>query len=410
MKILMINKFYRPVGGPETVVFDTTRELVRLGHTVIPFAMSHPDNVETEYSRYFVPQLDYNSAGGKGPGRLFREAMDIVYSRESKRRIEQLISDTKPDIAHLHNIYHQLSPSILVALKRAGIPTVLTLHDGKLMCANMLFISHGEVCERCAGRWFHHAVLRRCVKDSYSASLVCCVEETLHRVMRIYEKNVDLFISPSQFLRDKLVECGRLPEDKVRVLYNYAHVGTTPPATSSGDYGLYLGRVETYKGVGTLLDACRRNPDIPVRIAGDGGYLRTAQDRCRDEGIHNVEFAGFVTGDVLSALVAGARFVLVPSQWYENCPMVVLEAFSAGKPVIASEFGGIPELVDHGTDGLLFKAGDTGELAQCMRALFDDPAKSSGMGARGYAKVAERFSLESYMGSLLEIYRGLVRS
>lgn len=404
LTVLQCNKFYRPVGGPETNMINLIRELKALGHEAIPFAMAHPDNVPSEYSDYFVSCIDYNNRGAsKGMG-LIREAAGIIYSVEAKRKIERLIAAVKPDIAHAHNIYHQLSPSILVALKQAGIPTVLTLRDGKLVCANMLFLNHGKVCDRCKGRWFHNAVRYKCVKDSYASSMVCCIEETIHRAFGMYERNVDLFLSPSRFLKGKMVEHGRLKESQVEVLPNYADVRSWVPNYTPGDYGLFVGRIEPLKGVATLWKACKEIPTFEIRLAGRGPLLEEGEQFCRDNGLDKVKHIGFQTGEDLKALFREARFIVLPSECYENCPMVILEAFAAGKPVIGSRIGGIPELIDHESDGLLFEAGNAGELAAAMRLLAENPDLASEMGRRGRAKVEERHSVETHMKTLLDIY------
>lgn len=404
MKVLVCNKFYRPVGGPETVVFDTIRELEARGHTPIPFAVEHPENRESEYSKYFVPDIDYNARQSKGIGRLVKEASDIIYSREARQKIETLIADTRPDIAHAHNIYHQLSPSILVALRKAGIPTILTLHDAKLLCANMLFLTHGKVCEKCAGKWFHHAVLNKCVKDSYAGSAVCCVEEVIHRLTGVYERNVDLFITPSQFLKGRMVKYGRLRADQIEVLPNYADLRSISPSYDPGDYGLFIGRIEPLKGVLTLLRACGDVGGFEIRFAGRGPLMEECERIVSEEGLTNAKLLGFQTGEDFTRQLTQSRFVVLPSECHENCPMSILEAFSAGKPVIASNLGGIPELIDHGVDGLIFEAGNAGELASCMRQLIENPEMAREMGKRGRAKVEERYSIEKHMQALLGIY------
>jgi len=404
LRVLLCNKFYRPVGGPETAMLETVRQLKARGHVPIPFAMAHPDNVASEYSDYFVSNIDYEVRGIAKGTRLIREAAGIIYSVEAKRSIERLIADTKPDIAHANNIYHQLSPSILVALKKAGIPTVLTLRDAKLLCANMLFLTHGRICEKCAGRRFYHAITNKCVKDSYASSALCCVEETLHRWFGLYERNVDLFISPSRFLKGKMVEHGRLPESQIEVLPNFSNTEAVTPDYRPGDYGLFLGRLEPLKGVTTLLDACKEVPDFGVWLAGRGPMLEEAEQFCRDHGLDRVRFLGFQTGEALSRLRKESRFVVLPSICYENCPNVILEAFAAGKPVIASRSGGIPELINEGVDGFLFDTGDAAGLASAMRRLIEDPELASEMGKQGRAKVEEHYSIGAYMKSLLGIY------
>lgn len=403
MKVLLCNKFYRPLGGPETVVLDTVRELKALGHTPIPFSMEHPDNLESEYSAYFVSNVDYNTKQSRG-GRLIREAVNLLYSREAKRNIRRLIADTRPDIAHAHNIYHQLSPSILTALRGAGIPTVLTLHDSKLLCANMLFLTHGRICEKCRGRRFHHAVLNKCVKDSIASSLLCCVEETIHRWTAIYEKNVDLFLTPSRFLKDKLVQHGRLDADRIEVLPNYADTRTIVPSCGPGSFGLFIGRIEPLKGVMTLLKACSRIPDFEIRLAGKGPLLEEGERFCREHGLTKVKFVGFLGRDELTGMLRECGFVVLPSECYENCPMTVLEAHASGKPVVASRIGGIPELVSHESDGLLFEPGDADALGAAMRRLIEDPDAAVEMGRKGRAKVERSYSIDAYMKSLLAIY------
>ena len=410
MKVLLCNKFYRPLGGPETVVLDTVRELQALGHVPIPFSMEHPDNLESEYSAYFVSNIDYNTKQNRGV-RLIREAVNLVYSREAKRNIERLIADTKPDIAHAHNIYHQLSPSVLTALKNARIPTVITLHDGKLLCANMLFLTHGRICEKCRGRRFHHAVLNTCVKDSVASSLLCCVEETIHRWTAIYERNVDLFLTPSRFLKDKLVEHGRLDAARIEVLPNYADTRTLIPNYQPGDFGLFVGRLEPLKGVMTLLRACRQIPGFEIRLAGKGPLLEEGERFCRENRLEKVKFVGFLPRDALNEMLREARFIVLPSECYENCPMTVLEAHASGKPVIASRIGGIPELVNHESDGLLFEPGDADALGAAMRRFMEDPGAGVEMGKKGRAKVEQSYSIDAYMKSLLAVYdRVLSRS
>ncbi|MEN6372618.1 MAG: glycosyltransferase family 4 protein [Armatimonadota bacterium] len=408
MNILLCNKFYRPFGGPETILFDCAREFTARGHNVIPFAMSHPDNVESPYSNYFVSNVDYNKKGSKSIKKLFKEAADLVYSKDARVQIEKLIAASHPDVAHAHNIYHQLSPSILVALKKAGVPTLLTFHDYKPLCANMNLLTHGKLCEKCAGRRFYHAVRNKCVKDSYVNSMLCFIEETLHRWIGTYERNVDLFISPSRFLKDMLVKYGRIPERQIRVLPNYANTKSVVPNFTPGSYGLFVGKIETFKGVGTLIEAAKQLPDFEIRLAGRGPYLEECQAKVTDSGQQNVNFLGFQTGDNLFRQLEESRFVIVPSEWYENCPMVVLEALAAGKPVIASKIGGIPELVNHGTDGLLFEPGNVDELAQCMKTLIDDPDKASEMGLAGRKKVEQHYSIENYISSTLNLYTELI--
>lgn len=408
LKIIVCNKFYRPIGGPETIIFDTIRELKALGHESFPFAMAHPDNLESEYSDYFVQGVDYNTKQSKGVKRILSEARNIIYSTEAYNKITQLVDKVHPDIAHAHNIYHQLSPSILVALRKAGIPTVLTLHDYKLLCANMALLRKGQVCERCRGRKFYNAVINKCVKDSYANSLLCCIEETLHRVMGIYERNVDLVISPSQFLKQKLVEHGRLKENQIEVLPNYANTNIISPNFQAGEYGLFVGKLEKLKGVMTLLEACKIFPDFGIRFAGRGELLEEGTRFIESNKLDKIHFLGFQSGDDLIRLLKESRFVVAPSEWYENCPMVILEAFAAGKPVIATKMGGIPELINDGVDGMLYESGNADELANCIRKLAENPELAVEMGRNARKKVEQNYSMNVYMDRLLGLYNRVI--
>lgn len=408
LKIIVCNKFYRPVGGPETIVFDTMRELRSLGHEPIPFAMAHPDNLESEYSDYFVQDVDYNTKQSKKVTRLLSEARNIIYSKEAYNKITRLIDKVHPDIAHVHNIYHQLSPSILVALRKAGIPTVLTLHDGKLLCANMVFLRKGEVCERCRGWKFHNAVINKCVKDSYANSLLCCIEESLHRIMHIYEQNVDLFITPSRFLKSKMVEHGRLKENQIEVLPNYANTNIISPDFHAGEYGLFIGSLTKLKGFMTLLESCKIFPDFGIQVAGRGNLLEEGTRFIESNKLDKVQLLGFQSGDNLIRLLQKSRFVVVTSECYENCPMVILEAFAAGKPVIATRLGGIPELIDDGVDGLLYEPGNAQELANCMRTLSENPKMAVEMGRKARLKVEQNYSMDAYMDKLLKLYNRVI--
>src|SRR3990170_3374023 len=236
MKILLANKFYYPRGGPETVMLQQEKHLKALGHQVIPFAMQDEKNLGSDFSQYFVSSVDYHRLNGSWWGNS-KTALKMIYSPESKGKIEQLLDLTNPDIAHLHNIYHQISPSILKSFKKRNIPVVMTLHDFKLVCPNYSFYREGQNCEECQGRRFYKAVQHRCIQNSRLKSLVCAAEGYFHAWTRTYTDNVNLFIALSRFSLNRFIQYG-LPEDKLSLLPNGLELKEYKPSYQPGDYVL----------------------------------------------------------------------------------------------------------------------------------------------------------------------------
>ncbi|MCL6520202.1 MAG: glycosyltransferase family 4 protein [Armatimonadetes bacterium] len=402
MRILLCNKFYRPVGGPEWMVYDMTRRFEEAGHTVIIFSMEHPDNWQSPYSKYFMPNVEYSEGTAYGLKRKIEEAFRIIYSFEARKRIELLIKDTKPDIAHLHNIYHQLSPSIIHALKKHNIPIVMSLHDYKLICPAIRMFVRDKVCDKCIGGRFYNAIRCRCVKDSLVYSLICCLEAYVHRILKVYNC-VDLFISPSDFLREKMIKSG-VPADKIITQHVAVELSQFKPSKNGGHI-LYMGRLTKEKGVLTLAKAAAKLPNVRFCFAGEGEARAEIESMIEQENINNIVLAGFKAGKDLINLIEDSLAVVVPSEWYENCPRTVLEGFACGKPVIGSRIGGIPELICEGVDGYLFEPGNYAELADKILELLSDEKRRVEMGLAGRRKMEEHFSPDAFYSGTLDIYR-----
>ncbi|HYM15500.1 MAG TPA: glycosyltransferase [Dehalococcoidia bacterium] len=405
MKILQINKFHYNRGGAETVCFAEADLLHRHGHDVIPFSMHDPRNAPTPYERYFVSNVDLRETEGGLPGKA-AAAVRILYSREAERKLARLIRDTRPDVAHLHNVYHQLSPSVLRALGKAGVPAVMTLHDYKLICPAYTLYTEGAPCERCLGGRYYNAVLHRCVKGSRARSAVCASEAYLHRWLRLDRDVVKFFIAPSEFLAQKMIKFGTDPRRLVHIP-NFIEPGPDPAPGDPAPYVLYAGRVERVKGIGTLLRAVKDGAvarETELRIAGDGEARGEYEAWCRENGLANVRFLGHLPQEALKPVVEGASFVVVPSEWYENAPLSVLEAAERGKAVIASDMGGLPELVRHGATGLVFRAGDAAALRAVIEDLLSRPEAAREMGRKARALVLERHGPDTHYRQLVAAY------
>jgi glycosyltransferase involved in cell wall biosynthesis len=414
MKILFINKFFFHNGGSETVFFQERDFVMRQGHEVLDFSMEHPRNYDSRFAEYFVPNVDYHRDVGKGTVKsLFesvRKGFEFVHNGRALRRLEALIRKEKPDIAHLHNIYHQLTPSIIPLLRRFGVKVVLSLHDYKLLCPAYLMINNDRVCNKCKGKHFWRATFHRCAEGSYARSALLSFEAYWHKLFRSYE-SVDLFVSPSRFLANLLSKY-RVERGKILVLRNGVEIDDGGLSEIEDEYIIYFGRVSREKGVETLLAAydemlrereaqslkCQR-----LRIVGSGSLLAGLRVR-----YPRVEFLGYQSGDTLRDLVAGSSFAVVPSEWNENCSLSVLEAMRQGKPLVASRIGGVPEQVQDGECGLLFEAGDVADLKRKMISMMDDAALRRRMGRAAREKLKREYSLGDHCEALVAAYKGLL--
>jgi glycosyltransferase involved in cell wall biosynthesis len=401
VRLLLGNKFWYPKGGTETYLFELSEELAFHGYEVIPFAMNHPRNRESAYSRFFVDEVDYDRKSSWYSS--VRSAQRILYSAQAKSRLRALVDETKPGLAHLHNIYHQISPSILPLLKRRGIPVVMTLHDLKIACPNYKMRTGGAICERCLTGKYHHAVLNRCVRGSVLASALCATEAFLHRATGVYRNNVDCFIVPSDFFRRKIAQAG-IPEEKIVHIPSFTHVERYQPNFGGSDYFVYVGRLSEEKGLPTLLEAMRGLRRGKLVIIGDGPQRALLSSLVESRGLSNVELVGPKSGAELQALLRGAAFSVIPSEWYENCPRAGIESFACGKPVIGSDIGGLPEMIENGRTGLLFKAFSAEDLREKISYLFERESLIVEMGRNARIKAERDYSVKAHLNKLLEVY------
>jgi|Deesub1362A_J573_1020465.scaffolds.fasta_scaffold00252_36 glycosyltransferase involved in cell wall biosynthesis len=389
-------------------MFALKRLLEQKGHEVIVFSMHHPKNFASEYSRYFVSYIDYeeemrNISLVSGLKVLSR----TVYSREAERKIRDLIRDVRPDIAHINNIHHHITPSIFYPLKKCKIPIVWTLHDYTLICPNTSFLANGRICERCKKRKYFWPPLVRCKKNSFLASLMAGVETTIHRLTRVNEL-VDVFIAPSRFLKEKLIEYG-FEEKRIVCLYHFIDAPSLVNGFQSDNYFLYIGRISQEKGVRTLIDTVMSlNTEIKLKIIGEGPMREEMIERVRSRKIDRIEFLGHLSHDEVLNYIKGSRFVVVPSEWYENYPFAVIEAFACGKAVVGSNIGGLPELISDTERGLLFEMGDRDDLIATIEYLLRNPDIATEMGENARRFVYDVLNAERYYERLISLYNKLL--
>ncbi len=392
MKILMVNKFLYPNGGSETYIFKLGEQLQKKGHEVQYFGMEHAGRIVGNRLECYTSDMDFHAGG---VGKLLYP-FRIIYSGEAKRKMRRVLEDFRPDVVHLNNINFQLTPSIIYAVrafeKKRGkrIKIVYTAHDYQWVCPNhmMRIPATGQICFACRGGDFKQCSKNRCIHDSRVKSLLGTIEAGFYAMRKTYGM-VDVIICPSEFMKKQL-DTDPLLAEKTVMMHNFIDKDTAVAGKThgkkkkrrekaevfgtaadgdrpAGDYVLYFGRYAEEKGTLTLLEACRALPEIPFVFAGTGpleGRVNQAP---------NVENRGFVAGEELRRLIAQARFSVYPSEWYENCPFSVMESQMYGTPVLASDLGGAPELVQPGRTGDLFRGGDVQELTEHIKELWEDP-------------------------------------
>jgi glycosyltransferase involved in cell wall biosynthesis len=408
VRVLLINTRHYPGGGDSTYTFNLAKLLRARGHETAFFAMRDPRNVPDPNDDLFVSHIDFaalNERRSLAAG--LRVLGRAIYSLEARRKFARLLERVRPDIVHAQSVLTHLTPSVFVESSRRGIPVVWTLHDYKLVCPNthLLIDTTGELCTRCAGGAFYRAPLRRCKKGSFLASALASAEAYAHRVLGL-ARRIDHFIAPSAFLRRTVLAMGGLEPHRITHLPYFVPEEAMQEVGDPDGYFLFSGRITAIKGVLHLLEAMRAVPEARLRLVGrvDPALAETLRTQLPP----NIEYVGFREGPELRRLIAGATAVVVPSLWYENQPFAILEAFAAGRPVIASDLGGMAELIGDGERGLVVPPKDADALAGAIRAVKTDPRRARRWGENALGYVRGAHGAADHYGRLLSIYRAAI--
>ncbi len=406
MKILYCNKYNFDFSGTEAHLFEVMKLMREGGHETALFSMLDARGEPTPYDKYFVPHMDFK-ASSLGLSQRAAMAASAIYSRDARQRIRQMIKQFRPAVAHVRNIYHHLSPSILWELRAHDIPVIYHINDFKMLCPNRNFVAGKEVCEQCAGGKFWRAATQNCGSGSRGAGLVLAAEAYVHRWLRTYEKCVTTIVSPSEFAKAKLMENG-WNGGPIQVLPHFQRLPLLPagPANLQSPV-LYFGRLSAEKGVDDLLRAISLVPHIQLQIAGDGPQRQALEQLAADLQLKNVQFTGHQSGPALELLIAASQFTVFPSRAYEILGKSILESYAWGRPVVASDLGSRRELVHHARTGLLFPAGDIEKMAEAITFLSEHPAQAADMGAAGRELLLTHHSPEKYSFALNELYEQL---
>jgi glycosyltransferase involved in cell wall biosynthesis len=384
MRVLLVHGAYQQFGGEDSVV-QAERELLE----------RHGDEVLL-YSRHNDETKTFN---------IFQKAAffpQSVYSWRSGGEIADAVHSFRPDVAFVHNVYPLLSPSVYHKLHSLGVPAVQVLHNFRPFCPNGFYYTQGQICEACRDGNYINAIRKRCYKDSYVFSGLYALMLGSNRLAGMVDK-VAGFICLTEFFKIKMREAG-VPDSKLFVRPNFVYAPPLPGASEAGKYAMFMGRLSPEKGCWTLIHAFERMPQIPLKIVGTGPLEMELKDYVGNKGIKNIEFLGFKSGDEKWQLLRNSLCLVVPSEWYENFPVTVLEAFMAAKPVVAARMGGLPYIVEEGQSGLLFESGKPEDLAQTIQRLAEDPAGAVRMGLRGRSLSETKYGPEQGYSNLMNIF------
>ncbi len=403
MRILHVNKFFDLHGGAEVYLHALIEHQLAAGHDVHAFSTRAASNLPSADNKTFVKRFDYTRS--EGLARDVRKGAAYVWNREAREAMRSAIRELRPEVIHLHNVYHHLSTSILGPIRRARIPCVQTLHDYKLACPNYKMFTEGSVCERCKGGKYFEAIRHKCLTTNLAGNVLAALEMGFTKAMQAYERTIHTFICPSQFLADKMIAWGE-PASKFMVVPNPVEL---PSRRSRQEHKtlvtiLAAGRLSIEKGFDVLIRAAAQVPRVQIKIVGTGPEEDKLRRLAETLPSAQIEFLGYVPRAV-ETLSFQVSALAIPSVWYENAPLVVLEAMAAGLPILASRIGGLPELVEHGVNGWLIEAQKVEAWVQALEAFSQLPEHSrQELGENGRRRVLEKFTWDQHLQVLERIY------
>ena len=389
LRILLSHNYYctsAPSG--EDAVFHNERKLLETQCEIIPYERHNDD-------------IDESKFGGK-----VRLGLDAAWSQKTYEELCAIIHKTRPELAHFYNTFPLISASAYAACRDNGVPVVQTVQNYRLVCPNGLLLRDGKPCEDCFGTNFLPAIRYRCYRASLSATGAVVWSLLSNRWRGTYNNLVNRYIAPTQFAAGKLIE-GGLPKSQMEVKPNFLPI-IPDPGAGSGGYVLFAGRLSSEKGLRTLLEAWKRVKGLPLKIAGEGPLRKELQSVAILENLP-IEFLGCVSYSKVLNLTQNALCLVVPSEWYEGFPMVVVQALACGTPVIASRLGSLDEIVEEGKTGLKFEAGNPQDLAIQVNELVSNGSRLASMRINARSTFEEHYTAEKNYSKLMEIYQSAIR-
>ena len=412
MNILIATANWYPSGGDWTYVESICKIYKHNGHNVVPFAMTDERNLKSEYEKYYVNNINYNELNkNKSIGSVFKVLSNSIYSFDAVYKMKSLLKDYKIEVAQLNNIHNIHTPAIITQLNKNNIPIVWRILDYKILCPNRTFLSNGNICEMCFKSKYYNCFLNKCKKNSYSASLITTIESYYNKLMPFYNK-VDKFTFQSEFSRDLFIKYG-FDIKKTEIIENPYDCGNIIPDYDTSvheKYILYFGRISREKGLFTLYDAMKNIPDIKLKIVGNGSDIEASLSYIKKNNIINIEFVGPKWGEDLLPYIKNCEFVVVPSEWYEPNPYVVLQSFSFGKPVVATNIGGLKDMIRHNVNGKLTQYNDSNVLSNTIKELYYDKEKIIILGKNARTILESKYNPINYYNKSMDVFNKLINS
>lgn len=400
MRVLLVNKFHWLKGGSEKYYFELAELLKEHGHEVAFFSMKDEKNITTGDKEYFVDKIDLNT-GSK------LKALDVIYSRANYKKMKEALEDFKPDIVHINNFQRQLSASIIKAIKEKNIPIVFTAHDMNAICPASAMLYKGQICEDCIKYGYKSCIKKSCIKDSKLKSILGVLEIQYYKIQSIYKK-IDYIIAPSEFIKKQLIK-GKLKYNKIETIHNFVLETNNNENIKDEGYAFYFGRLSIEKGILNLVKSIKDIKNGKLIIAGDGPERNNIENYIKNNNLENkVELVGYLNQEEVRKYILGAKFIVVPSIWYENCPYSILETMEIGKPIIGSQIGGIPELVEDGKNGFIYKFDSINELKEKMMILFENQELVDKFSAESRKLFEKKYSSKIYYNRIKELYEELI--
>ncbi len=417
-KVLVVNKFHFLSGGAERYFLSIAEALRARGVGAIPLSIRYSETLPTPYERYFVePAIPEQAAriARTKPGFMgqLRLAQQVIYNPRVKEAVRKIHEDFHPDVAYLLNINNHLSPSVIDACIQYGVPVVMRLSDFNLVCASNMYYRDGHPCMDCK-KGFHHALIHRCVHGSLARTAVGVFANSVHRWIGVYQR-VSAFVTPTHFMKNELRELG-FPSDRIFQINTFA----SPEPDLEPDFErpsiIYVGRFVEYKGGHLAIRAfaqsrCRQR--VRLVLVGDERDEESVRLKRLVEELRcpNVEFVPFESQkQKVVERIQRSLFVLVPSLFYENLPNVILEAFSCGRPVVATRFGSIPEVVQDGKNGLLFEYGNAADLSSKIDSLVENESFRWRLGKNATEAVLSDYSEDQHLRNLMQVFEDAAES
>ena len=385
MNILLAHNFYKFFAGEDSIAL---REKGLLEENKEQVYFYTKDNKETD---------SYNL------NKKINFFAQTIFSSSTKKELKTIIKDFKPDIAYTHNIFPLISPSIFHTLHAESIPCVQNVQDYRWLCPNGVFYINDSICEKCKNGAFWNAIRYKCFRDSFLLSGLYATTIGTNRLSGVFKK-IDAFVCTTEFNKQKLMEAG-IEEKRLFIKPNYLDITNIEPSVGTGNHIIFLGRLSQEKGLWTLIKAFEKIKDLQLKIVGTGPLEHPLRKYIKENSINNISIEGFKEGDEKNNLIKNALFMVFPSEWYEHFPIVLLEAFAFGKPVIASDIGNMPLIVENEKSGLHFKAGDIDDLIEKIRILSQNNSEITRMGEFARKKIETYYTPEINYKILKSIFQ-----